>query len=56
MSWPWPSAGPPLRCLSLIHIYQWNVPYIPIDPTDIGRTYDGDVIRINSQSGKGRCV
>ena len=31
----------------------WTVPYIPIDPTDIGRNYDGDVIRINSQSGKG---
>ena len=34
-------------------LHQWNVPYIPIDPTDIGRTYDADVIRINSQSGKG---
>ncbi|HJC46585.1 MAG TPA: 2-isopropylmalate synthase [Candidatus Lachnoclostridium pullistercoris] len=34
-------------------LHRWNVPYIPIDPTDIGRTYDGDVIRINSQSGKG---
>ncbi len=33
--------------------HQWNCPYIPIDPTDIGRTYDADVIRINSQSGKG---
>ncbi len=31
----------------------WNVPYLPIDPKDIGRQYDGDVIRINSQSGKG---
>lgn len=31
----------------------WNVPYLPIDPTDIGRNYDADVIRINSQSGKG---
>ncbi|MCR4780265.1 MAG: 2-isopropylmalate synthase [Ruminiclostridium sp.] len=31
----------------------WNVPYLPIDPTDIGREYEGDVIRINSQSGKG---
>lgn len=31
----------------------WTVPYLPIDPADIGRTYDGDVIRINSQSGKG---
>lgn len=32
---------------------QWNVPYIPLDPHDVSRTYDGDVIRINSQSGKG---
>ena len=31
----------------------WTVPYLPIDPHDVGRTYDGDVIRINSQSGKG---
>ena len=31
----------------------WTVPYLPIDPKDIGRTYDKDVIRINSQSGKG---
>jgi 2-isopropylmalate synthase len=31
----------------------WNVPYLPIDPVDVGRTYDADVIRINSQSGKG---
>ena len=31
----------------------WAVPYLPIDPDDIGRVYDGDVIRINSQSGKG---
>ena len=31
----------------------WNVPYLLIDPKDIGRQYDGDVIRINSQSGKG---
>ena len=34
-------------------MHQWNVPYIPIDPKDIGRTYDADVIRVNSQSGKG---
>lgn len=32
---------------------QWTVPYIPIDPKDISRTYDADVIRVNSQSGKG---
>ena len=31
----------------------WTVPYLPIDPKDLGRQYDGDVIRINSQSGKG---
>ena len=30
-----------------------TVPYLPIDPTDVGRNYDADVIRINSQSGKG---
>ena len=31
----------------------WTIPYLPIDPMDVGRTYDADVIRINSQSGKG---
>ncbi len=31
----------------------WNVPYLPIDPSDVGRVYEADVIRINSQSGKG---
>ena len=31
----------------------WDVPYLPIDPRDVGREYDSDVIRINSQSGKG---
>ena len=31
----------------------WSLPYLYIDPKDIGRTYDGDVIRINSQSGRG---
>lgn len=35
------------------HCDVWTVPYLPIDPTDIGRSYDADVIRINSQSGKG---
>lgn len=30
----------------------WNVPYLPIDPKDVGRNYDS-VIRVNSQSGKG---
>ncbi len=34
-------------------LHEWTVPYIPIDPQDIGRTYDADVIRVNSQSGKG---
>ncbi len=32
---------------------KWTVPYLPIDPQDVGRRYDSDVIRINSQSGKG---
>ncbi len=31
---------------------QWAVPYLPIDPADLGRTYE-EVIRVNSQSGKG---
>jgi 2-isopropylmalate synthase len=31
----------------------WTVPYLPIDPKDVGRVYETDVIRINSQSGKG---
>ena len=31
---------------------QWSVPYLPIDPADVGRSYDS-VIRVNSQSGKG---
>ena len=35
------------------HPDHWTVPYLPIDPTDVGRSYDADVIRINSQSGKG---
>ena len=32
---------------------RWDVPYLPIDPEDLGREYESDVIRINSQSGKG---
>jgi len=32
---------------------KWTVPYLPIDPRDVGREYEADVIRINSQSGKG---
>lgn len=35
------------------NLKQWTVPYLPIDPTDVGRVYETDVIRINSQSGKG---
>jgi len=31
---------------------EWNVPYLPIDPHDVGRSYEA-VIRVNSQSGKG---
>jgi 2-isopropylmalate synthase len=30
----------------------WDVPYLPVDPTDLGRSYDS-IIRVNSQSGKG---
>jgi 2-isopropylmalate synthase len=33
----------------------WDVPYLPIDPHDVGRQYEG-IIRINSQSGKGGAV
>lgn len=40
-------------CREQQHSKIWNVPYLPIDPKDVGREYDGDVIRINSQSGKG---
>tara|TARA_B110000008_G_scaffold55601_1_gene55084 strand:- start:19397 stop:21055 length:1659 start_codon:yes stop_codon:yes gene_type:complete len=32
--------------------YNWEVPYLPIDPADLGRSYEA-VVRINSQSGKG---
>lgn len=32
---------------------RWTCPYLPIDPHDVGREFEGDVIRINSQSGKG---
>ena len=34
-------------------LQHWTVPYLPIDPQDVGREYETDVIRINSQSGKG---
>ncbi len=36
-----------------MHTGVWNVPYLPLDPADVGRVYEADVIRINSQSGKG---
>jgi len=35
-----------------VDAYEWGVPYLPIDPKDLGRTYEA-VIRVNSQSGKG---
>lgn len=35
------------------HSDHWTVPYLTLDPEDIGREYSADVIRINSQSGKG---
>ncbi|WP_080873723.1 2-isopropylmalate synthase [Oceanobacillus timonensis] len=34
-------------------VEEWDIPYIPVDPGDIGRNYQTDVIRVNSQSGKG---
>jgi 2-isopropylmalate synthase len=34
------------------HYHHWEVPYLPIDPKDTGRTYEA-IIRVNSQSGKG---
>jgi len=40
------AAGVPVRT------FTWGVPYLPIDPKDVGRTYEA-VIRVNSQSGKG---
>lgn len=33
--------------------HYWTCPYLPLDPHDVGRAYEGDIIRINSQSGKG---
>ncbi len=45
------AKGMKYRCKN--QLCEWSVPYIPIDPQDIGRTYDADVIRVNSQSGKG---
>lgn len=35
------------------HLNTWSIPYLPLDPKDVSREYSADVIRINSQSGKG---
>ncbi|HEY9574109.1 MAG TPA: 2-isopropylmalate synthase [Lachnospiraceae bacterium] len=42
-----------MKCVQEGSESHWTVPYLPIDPRDVGRNYDADVIRINSQSGKG---
>jgi 2-isopropylmalate synthase len=42
-----------MKCRENSDDNMWTVPYLPLNPEDIGRKYDGDVIRINSQSGKG---
>ena len=41
-----------MKALKVANKPQWEVPYLPIDPQDVGRTYEA-IIRINSQSGKG---
>ncbi len=41
-----------LKAMAQSNSGEWEVPYLPIDPGDVGRSYDA-VIRINSQSGKG---
>jgi len=41
-----------MKAISTSNKEQWEVPYLPIDPQDVGRTYEA-IIRINSQSGKG---
>ena len=41
-----------MKALKKANKPQWEVPYLPIDPQDVGRTYEA-IIRINSQSGKG---
>jgi len=46
LKWAADQAGHP------IEDHPWEVPYLPIDPKDVGRTYEA-VIRVNSQSGKG---
>lgn len=42
-----------MKCREQNAEQHWSVPYLLIDPLDIGREYEGDIIRINSQSGKG---
>ncbi len=41
-----------LEALKRSNSGEWEVPYLPIDPSDVGRSYEG-IIRVNSQSGKG---
>ena len=41
-----------MKAIRVANKPQWEVPYLPIDPRDVGRTYEA-IIRINSQSGKG---
>ena len=41
-----------MKAIRVANKPQWEVPYLPIDPQDVGRTYEA-IIRINSQSGKG---
>lgn len=41
-----------MKAIKLANKPLWEVPYLPIDPADVGRTYEA-IIRINSQSGKG---
>lgn len=40
------------ECEGLAYEDRWQIPYLPLDPQDVGRTYEA-VIRVNSQSGKG---
>ena len=40
------------RSAAAVHGQRWDIPYLPIDPADLGRSYEA-VIRVNSQSGKG---
>ncbi len=41
-----------IKAMNERHPNTWNVPYLPIDPSDLGRNYE-PIVRINSQSGKG---